>query len=133
MAHNLDSDRIPVAAGDPDAVFYAGSVDPGVWNGWIMPAFPHAEVERIAAWLAREAEGNTWGDWSKLTYDAESGAWTLTTSDYPDEPETFAPDEAGLFAIGAGAWTWEFADEADSAEHVARYRAARDAREGGAL
>lgn len=94
----------------------AAEISPGDWNGWCMPAFPHAEVVKIAAWLEQNRAEDLahWGEentqWSALSFDPNSQTWTLTNSEYLDQPEVYEPDDAGLYAIGSASWTWEVAE-----------------------
>lgn len=91
-----------------------------LWNGWAQPYFELDEAMRIA---------KQFGD---MTYDKERDVFIADTQQYyPDEPnEEFAGEDLvvngevkRVYAIGAGAWTWD--DLGPSAAQKAKARKER--------
>ena len=87
------------------------------WNGWLMPAIDAWSVEEV---LAKFADDMDYGyEWEWL----DDGSLKLIERQWRDEdpdyvPEILTPDEDGLYALGAGSWTWSENEEFyDSEEH----------------
>lgn len=79
------------------------------WNGWVLPAFPREEVERIRAYNdARLAEGI---EVDRLTWD-EGGRLIATSHEGTDDAWTEAIDPVDIdgvphWPVGSMGWTWQ--------------------------
>lgn len=104
---NLVPNRFSWMDEDPDTQVFAGFWDPTTdWNGWAMPFFPKAEMDRIAA------------DWPNASYDPASDTFT-----FPHDPEVYGevepdlitgidhPTFGRLYDTACVGWTWSAMDE----------------------
>lgn len=77
------------------------------WNGWLMPVIDAWSVNAIAeTFKDDEFVKLEWRDDGALLH------YDLQWADEPDfEPDVLLPDDDGLYALGAGFWTWSEAPE----------------------
>lgn len=101
-------DGIPVTYNDGFDIFTATRIPVATWNGWLTPEFTEAQARTIPDLIARECVIGNFDSCNLLTvtffeYTEESG-----------EVVRYFPNPHGLYAIGAGSWTWQkltYADE----------------------
>lgn len=72
------------------------------WNGWVMPSFDAWSVQQIIETLAMDQP-----EYYRLTW-RDDLSLEFTQLDGEDEyTDIIEPDEDGLYAVGAGSWTWQ--------------------------
>lgn len=78
-----------------------------LWNGWLMPHIDAWSVEKVMR-AFEDTDTDTGYDWewqedgSLQVIDRQ---WRLEDPEF-FQPEILQPDEDGLYALGAGSWTW---------------------------
>lgn len=116
MTATLTARRYAVAWDDPaevDAAIGGGpfrarlQLDPQTgallrWNGFVLPHFDRAEVERYVAFIAAQPEGHAYG---RVEFRGD----TLVLIDVGAD-EAIAPTELGLYPLGAFGWTWQIVE-----------------------
>lgn len=74
-------------------------MDRNRWNGWLMPQIDAYSVEMVKAALDSDDDNYRY-EWQ------DDLSLKVTNVEDPEYPEILHPNEDGLYALGAGSWTW---------------------------
>jgi hypothetical protein len=102
---------------DPSWTFTAALIDEKRWNGWACPWFTEAEGRKIAAVTQAEYDrcAECWQEYVEVIDEAppQRRFWLICEEEeYSGLVDAQCIDGVWLYAIGAGNWTWEEADDA---------------------
>jgi hypothetical protein len=86
--------------GDPEFPQYSAKVVDR-WNGFVVPAFPHSEVERFAAELAGDNDDDAYN--VKIHYDGNARQWVVTQWDLVQGRPANGIDDVWVDRISASA------------------------------
>jgi hypothetical protein len=91
------------------------------WNGWALPYFEFEESRRYAELQTRLAAEHPEWRLGTVSYDVEADAFVVANVDEPGDPEVWPAEEIEVdgevrkvYGLGAGFWTWEQVEPAES-------------------